>query len=268
MKEVRYVLMDPSGNRTILVEDPVPVDFQPAVAAELMELEPAAEQAGFLTDSGQNGIDLRMAGGEFCGNAAMSAAAHHLLRAGRPGGTVTVRVSGEPEAVTVELSEGEGGEWKGRVRMPRPDTIEEICFSGGQVLPVVSFRGISHVILEEEVPAKEAEHLIRQWCAELRADAAGMLFLDRKAGFLKPLVYVPAADTLFWESACGSGTSAVGAWLAWKDGRPVDLSLKQPGGMLEISASPDGPLFLKGTVKCLYEKTAEVDFPDSRTCIE
>ncbi len=268
MKEVRYVLMDPSGNRTILVEDPVPVEVQPAVAAELMEREPAAEQAGFLTDSGKNSIALRMAGGEFCGNAAMSAAAYHLLRAGQSRGTVTVRVSGEPEAVTVELTEEESGEWKGRVRMPRPGTIEEVCFSGGQLLPVVSFRGISHVILEESMPAKEAELLIRQWCAELGADAAGMLFLDRKAGFLQPLVYVPAADTLFWESACGSGTSAVGAWMAWKDGRPVDISLRQPGGLLEVSASPDGPLYLKGTVKCLYEKTATVDFLDSRTCIE
>ena len=261
MKTVRYVLMDPSGNRTILVEDPVPVDAQPAVAAGLMELEPSAEQTGFLTGSGETGISLRMAGGEFCGNAAMSAAAYHLLRAGQPRGTVTVRVSGEPEAVTVGLSEGENGEWKGRVRMPRPGRIEEIRFAGGQLLPVVSFRGISHVILEEELPAEEAERLIRLWCAELGADAAGMLFLDRKAGFLKPLVYVPAADTLFWESACGSGTSAVGAWMAWKAGRPVDLSLRQPGGLLEISASPDGTLFLKGTVKCLYEKTAEVDFP-------
>ena len=36
MKELTYVLMDPTGNMTILVETPVPVEEQPAVAARLM----------------------------------------------------------------------------------------------------------------------------------------------------------------------------------------------------------------------------------------
>ena len=50
MKEpVRYRLFDPTGNITLLVETPVPVEEQPAVAQALMEQEPSAEQVGFLT---------------------------------------------------------------------------------------------------------------------------------------------------------------------------------------------------------------------------
>ena len=107
---IKYHVMDPTGNITILVETPVAEASQPFVAAKLMELEPEVEQVGFLTlaetpepdrsgclqqkmasqpektqqsekiplaESSQNKYDiaLRMAGGEFCGNATMSAAA-------------------------------------------------------------------------------------------------------------------------------------------------------------------------------------------------
>ena len=257
--EIRYSLMDPSGNVTILADTAVPDEQQAVVGARLMSLEPVAEQAGFLSDSGSCDLSLRMAGGEFCGNAAMSAAVLHGIRNGMSQGTVLVEVSGEPDPVPVQIRSGnDPGEWQGIVKMPRPRAIGTVCFSNGSLLPVVAFRGISHVILEHSLPEKEAERLVRQWCAELKADALGMMFLDRETVSMKPLVFVPAADTLFWESTCGSGAAAVGAWLSSESGKEVSVPLNQPGGVLEITASPDGFLFLKGTVKCIYEKTAVI----------
>lgn len=260
IRECRYVLMDPTGNRTLLVDTPVPVEEQPAVAAELMELEPTVEQTGFLSFSGASGLSLRMAGGEFCGNATMSAAVYDAMRSGTAEGRVIVNVSGAPEPVPVAFEKEIDGSWMGMVEMPRPCSVETLRFPDGRNLPVVAFQGISHVILEQEIPEKEAEALAKRWCAHLKADALGLMFLNRKEGRLSPLVYVPAADTLFWESSCGSGTSAVGAWLALASGKPVTVSLKQPGGVLEIAASPDGPLFLKGTVRCLYENAVELEW--------
>ena len=78
------------------------------------------------------------------------------------------------------------------------------------------------------------------------------MFLDREEESLIPLVYVPGAGTLFWETACASGTTAVGAWLAEETGLPVHLSLKQPGGSLEIAAEPGGELLLTGTVRIIH----------------
>ena len=77
--ELDYVLMDPTGNVTALVRTPAPAERQPELARILMDAEPSAEQAGFLS-SGGDGADvaLRMAGGEFCGNAAMCAGALFL----------------------------------------------------------------------------------------------------------------------------------------------------------------------------------------------
>ena len=112
--------------------------------------------------------------------------------------------------------------------------------------------------MESGMPAAEAEALARRRCAELSADALGLMFLDRANETLTPLVYVPRSDTLFWEHSCGSGTAAVGAYLAKEQGMRVCVSLRQPGGTLEITASPDGELYLAGTVRCVYERTAEI----------
>ncbi len=263
IRKLKYILMDPTGNRTILVDTPVPEDEHPAVAAKLMEKESAAEQVGFLSFSGNREYSLRMAGGEFCGNAAMSAAVYRGMLTGQKTGEIVVKVSGAPEPVRVKISARDDGSWQGIVEMPRPRSIEIIRFPEGPALPVVSFSGISHVILEQKLPEREAERFAKSWCGYLKADALGLMFLDKEQGRLSPLVYVPAADTLFWESSCGSGTSAVGAWLAKGSGKPVKIPLQQPGGILEISAEPNGPLFLKGTVRCLYNKETELEWQES-----
>ena len=318
------MLMDPSGNRTILVETPVPAEQQPAVAARLMRLEPTAEQVGFIAfrdDSGAAAagrsltggpasdaskgagtktaaravcdLSLRMAGGEFCGNASMSAATLFAMRGGifrGSGGRVILDVSGTEDPVCVSIESVSDGVWKGVVDMPLPESVKLVRFPDGRRFPVVSFPGISHVIMYREKPSEEAESFIKEWCGYLQADALGILFLEadapqaefpdggtaaasdglssgqsetartvlRASGRLVPLVYVPAADTLFWEKACGSGTAAAGAWLARERGRPVSLRLQQPGGVLEVAVSPEGALSLTGEIRYLHRKAVSI----------
>ena len=45
--ELRYTVIDPTKNITLLVTTPVPRDVQPRVAAELLRRERDAEQVGF-----------------------------------------------------------------------------------------------------------------------------------------------------------------------------------------------------------------------------
>ena len=45
---LQYSIFDPTGNITALVESPVPVERQPAVAAALMARHPEVEQVGFV----------------------------------------------------------------------------------------------------------------------------------------------------------------------------------------------------------------------------
>ena len=115
---IKYSILDPTGNITALVETETEIAMQPAVAAEIMKLHPEVEQVGFVrfdtsgkadvksgsSSAGQQLCDgeLRMAGGEFCGNATMSAAALLLMR-GADG------VSGIRKAGTDHAN---GGDWQ------------------------------------------------------------------------------------------------------------------------------------------------------------
>ena len=105
---LRFSLFDPSGNITALVESPVAPEEQRAAAMRIMARFPNVEQVGFVRLPAEEGMQvaMRMAGGEFCGNASMSAAALSLLRRAVPCGSrerVELRVSGVSHAVEVLL---------------------------------------------------------------------------------------------------------------------------------------------------------------------
>ena len=259
-----YCVMDPSGNITVLVETPVSEAEQPAAAAALMRREPLAEQVGFLSRDEAGNRRLRMAGGEFCGNAAMCAGVLEAMEKGAERYTASLCVSGASVPVTVTAGARGDGSYSGTVEMPGKPSVEEISFPGAGVFPVVRMEGISHVIIERPVSEEDAgkntageagftrrraEELAPVWCGLLGADALGLMFLDREKGRLTPLVYVPGAGTLCWEHSCASGTTAVGAYLSAGSKLPMTCTLTQPGGVLTVCADADGKLVLAGTVR-------------------
>ena len=256
MREIQYVLLDPTGNRTILVETSIPAGDQPRIAEKLMELEPTAEQVGFFSINGGRTC-LRMAGGEFCGNATMSAAALTVINQGIADGTVYVTVAGTPAPVAVSVKQLSDGSLQGTVTMPQPVRISTETFPDGETFPVVRFDGICHVIVESPLSRGRAERIAPEWCRYLNTDALGIMLFDRESQMLSPLVYVTEPETLFWEHSCASGTTAVGAFLAAQEGS-VSASLKQPGGTLHIEKDKDGSLRLTGTVRLLGRHIANI----------
>jgi len=296
--DIEYSILDPTGNITALAETQVEPKDQPAVAAEIMGLNPDVEQVGFVTFADADGfaenggaaggqtpapdgaaVRLRMAGGEFCGNAAMSAAALYMFRAGLSGElTVNTEVSGAKEPLEVRLDRTGAVSFDAAVNMPPATGISELRLSDGMLqgseqltLPVVRLEGISHVIVEPDsgfFGLKDdkalAETLLRGWCGAIGAECLGMMFLDeaRRTGTedspegacsirnMTPLVYVPGADTMFWENSCASGTAAAGVYLAAKAGMPADVILQEPAGRLRVKSDPSsGKTVLYGTVK-------------------
>ena len=258
-RSISYVLMDPSGNRTILVETPVDVIDQPRIAEALMKEEPSAEQTGFLGMPADHAITLRMAGGEFCGNAAMSAAVYQAEQCGMTSGDVRVFFDGASHPVRASVIQNSDGCWEAEVEMPSPLSIEMTEMPDGKLYPVVSFDGITHVIIEQGME-ENAEQLAKERCAALGADAVGLLYLDLEHSVLTPLVYVPGAGTMCWESACGSGTTAIGCWMAKEKNEAIGIALSQPGGTLSIHADASGHAVLGGRVKTLCRKTINITF--------
>jgi diaminopimelate epimerase len=60
---------------------------------------------------------------------------------------------------------------------------------------------------------------------------------------MTPLVYVRDSGTLVWETGCGSGSAAIGAWRAWKQGGgTVTTPVRQPGGVIQVCAGGNGGL--------------------------
>lgn len=239
---MRYRIFDPTGNVTALVEDRVDVASQPDVAACVMEAHPAVEQVGFVAWDGMP--TLRMAGGEFCGNASMCAAVWAAGFAGlEPPLEVELRVSGTRDAVRVRVSQEDSG-FATSILMPPSVSVDEVelVLDGlVDVVPVVCMGGITHAIVEDKSQlfalcndAPLAERAVRQWCERLGADCLGLMFVRGWGGVrdMTPLVYVPGGDTLFWERSCASGSAAVGMWAR------RSLELRQPGGTLRVE--PDG----------------------------
>ena len=57
---------------------------------------------------------------------------------------------------------------------------------------------------------------------------------------MKPLVFVKKSDTLVWETGCGSGSTAIGAWLASREGSGiVRTDIQQPGGIIRAEAAAE-----------------------------
>lgn len=258
---MRYSILDPTGNITALVEDDVDVRLQPSVADSVMRRHDDVEQVGFLTlCDAEEGVDarLRMAGGEFCGNASLCAALLCATRRALPRCcTVTLRVSGAKNPVEVKL---EGT--RGTIRMPSAFDVGTRLLCYGSLCaetPVVCMEGISHAIIRRSSPLfslldhrGNAEAAIKDWCRMLGVDGLGLMFLgeDRDGLRLTPLVYVPGSNTVFWENSCASGSTAVGIHTAVSKERRVSLDLHQPGGALHVESDPEtGKTCLTGSVR-------------------
>ena len=122
---LQYSIWDPTGNITALVESPVDESEQRAVAASIMARHAAVEQVGFvrLPDEKSAPAALRMAGGEFCANASMSAASLWALRLGLCEGELSLAVSGAEDAVAVRLKQEDESCFSAAVRMPEAREI-------------------------------------------------------------------------------------------------------------------------------------------------
>lgn len=249
---IRYSIFDPTGNITALVESPVDESEQRAVAASIMARHAAVEQVGFvrLPDEKSAPAALRMAGGEFCANASMSAASLWALRLGLCEGELSLAVSGAEDAVAVRLKQEDESCFSAAVRMPEAREITAIPFvfeglSG--TIPLVRMEGIDHAVLTPDCPffalrdrPSAAEKAVRELCASLGAVCLGLMFLEgeRAQRRLTPLVYVPGSRTLFWESSCASGSAAAGMLLARQSGERTELELIEPGGVLRVESDP------------------------------
>ena len=269
--KLTYYRINPNGNITLIVETPVKRESQAAVAAKLMALDKTAEQVGFLEMPLTKcaALRLQMMGGEFCGNASISAASLLMDKIGVPEkeeNTVALEVSGADGLLDINVRADGEHSYTGTLPMPLPLEITANMFLHRcevYELPLVRFPGICHALVRSEISPELGESAIKSWCSQLGSDALGLLFLDEEKGSMKPLVYVASTDTLVWENSCASGTCAVAACLAAECGETLSVKLAQPGGTLSVKAElEDGELMsLSLTGNAVIEECRTVVIP-------
>jgi diaminopimelate epimerase len=243
---IKYRLFIPGGNMTALVGGLEPdAAIRREVQDYIMRKHPDVEQVGFVGEDSDN-PELIMTGGEFCGNAARSAAWYYLD--GKPG-DITIRVSGVKEPIRAGV-DGAAGAWA-----DMPVTGCRLTNMGG--IHKVEMESIIHYIISVEKSAEylrdisgndgagrllnRARELLQFLSAAGGADmsgAAGVIFTECVGGVIKihPCVFVPSAGTSVYETACGSGSAAVAMVEGVHSGKDASFAVMQPSGMT-IAAS-------------------------------
>ena len=270
--ELKFIKASPTENMTLLIESPVPREKHLEVAEKLIAYGSVyAEQAGYIEEPEDPRAEkrLQMMAGEFCGNASLSLAAALAEEKGLSVGEETeivLEVSGAGRLVNCHLRKEEKG-FFGKVAMPLPKAIEykKFLLEGETYeLPVVVFEGISHIIVPASLWGEKAEEkaeLAATVWAEKMPAAFGILLFEEEKGECQPLVSVQGV-TLIWERGCGSGTSAVGCYLAEKEGKSLSVSLKQPGGIMGAEVTMEKgeivSLSITGNVSIVAKGTAYI----------
>lgn len=227
MKTLSFHILWPGGNTTALVTEVVPRPKYAMVASRIMQSYPDIEQVGFLeeVDSDQVDLHLQMMGGEFCGNAARSAA--YLWAQVHGKRAVNISVSGIDTILSVFVT----------------DTTSELClppsffvgitpFTEGMI---VDLSGIRHLIVRK-THLDRTQELIQQYSNEL--PAVGVIATEEmRVGFfdITPFVWVRDTNSLIPETGCGSGSIAVALAQYHRDSLsgPV-YRIKQPSGEIYI----------------------------------
>ena len=267
---LRYTVIDPTKNITLLVTTPVQRNLQAQTAAWLLRREHDAEQVGFLELAADGTPRLQMMGGEFCGNATMGLGAW-LCRTNRLAHGVThdfaLEISGADALVPCSVTPVNYG-YLATVELPLPEKMELLSLpvhDGTLEVAVVFLPGICHIVVPAgAIRRSHAEELLRRWSAGLPGEAVGLILLDEERTAIDPLVYVKPTDTAVWERGCGSGSAAAACYLTAKRGAAQCLSIRQQGGTIAAVTDWDGQhvtkLHITGSVALLGEKETDVVF--------
>ncbi len=240
--KLEVIRANPAGNITLIVKTPVGREDRAPLAAKLLAMrEFAAEQIGYACPAGE-GFDghMEMAGGEFCGNASR---AYGFLIAQEKGlsgkAHLTLDVSGTDLPVDVDVDMDAG---TARASMPLPLFVKPAKAAGKEGV-LVHLGGIAHFVVKDTAPSEAfftaAEAEIFEEMGAL--DAYGVMFLNSGTGVLTPLVKVPAANSLYWEGSCGSGSLA--AIIADTEDKPdgdYAIDLVQPAGTVRAEVRREG----------------------------
>ena len=214
---LEIAIVRPGGNDTALVKgiilDP---NKKKIINDAIMKKRPSIEQVGFYSyNQTNNTAVLEMAGGEFCGNATRALA--YLLLKGKKG-EITVKVSGAKSL----LAAGVKKPGTAFASMPIYKSYRSVTLYKSNLIRV-NLQGITHLIsplpkdMSKTQLIQNAKKLLSANGLLTSLPAAGVMYVSQRIRneiSIDPIVWVRDIQTLFYETACASGSTAVGLWQA------------------------------------------------------
>ena len=235
-KEIKYLNFVPGGNDTAFVFG---LEFtneeKKIINDKIMRDSPNVEQVGFLGD--RDNPELVMAGGEFCGNATRSAAFYYL---DGKDGEITLKVNSKDY---IKAGVKDKKAWceiplkkSGKIVEKINDNIYKVNMEGMTTLVVLENEASKYLVDKDNLKS-QAKELMAEY-ELLDSEAVGVMFLENINGTLKinPIVWVNSIDTLFYETACGSGTTATAIVKSFINKKGLTLDVLQPSSHV-ITAS-------------------------------
>ena len=234
IKKIDYKILNPGGNKTALINGIEYTNNQKKLINDMiMNNYPQVEQVGFLSDKENR---LEMAGGEFCINGARCAIFEYLK--GKEG-KIELSVSGTDKKIIGKVLKNRNVEVKLNINKKISDLIEIkndfMC---------IKIDGILIAVLDEEKSKKYIQKLKENEQAtkielkqlminDINSDekAIGIILLEKVSQKIKmnPIVWVKEINTIFYETACGSGSIGTAIYNYLKNSQK-EIKLVQPSG--------------------------------------
>ncbi|PSM51546.1 hypothetical protein CBLAS_1471 [Campylobacter blaseri] len=215
---MKYHIFIPSGNPTALVVDGLyDNDERKKINDEIMLKHNFVEQVGFLDKN----FHLVMAGDEQCLNAIRCAGYYYAKKLNLD--EVTIKNCGK-SFICYKFGNYVGVKSNIKVDI---ETIDED-------LTKVKLDGITHLVYENDMFGFDEEYMKNFAFKKLKdqnliSEAASGVMVFYKNTLL-PVVFVRDINTLFYESACGSGSLACALVEFNKTKQDLSLEIKQPSG--------------------------------------
>lgn len=231
--DIPYKILNPGGNKTaIVLGNEYNEKEKKKINNYILKENADVEQVGFIDTTEKK---LEMAGGEFCANAARCAVWQYLK--GKEG-KIELSVSGLKNKIKGGITQGKSV----YIEMIINKKIEDIINKNG-IFNLIQLEGILLAVIDEENSKHYIERLkkdIDKSKEELKGimrkfdtseKAVGVILLEKIKNKIKinPVIWVKTIDTLYYETACGSGSLATAIYKNHVEG--IDnLIIIQPSG--------------------------------------
>lgn len=238
-----FIKASPAKNTTVIITSECPKSYYPVLAKKAMSYDYLhSEQVGFIVPPSKKGsvIGLEMAGGEFCGNATLAAAAYAVYKGLTNKEIFNIDTSGTDESIRCRVAKVSDFCYSTSCTMPSAKGIDEAKIKLLKKTVegyIVEFDGISHFVLEAEDDIEEYLELARALKEIVDAGAIGIIPYKKVQDGrykIKPFVHVRAINSNVFERGCGSGSLALGIYLNKIRGVSTDIEVLQPGGTIRV----------------------------------